>query len=68
LQVRHLASHLADEEVGAAGVDGGVVSQERRDRDTSSICDRLACITSLYYPGGAARLSCVARRLYTQIK
>jgi hypothetical protein len=55
-----LASHLADEEVAAARVDGRVVCQERRHRDTGSTCDGLACITRLYYSGGAAS------RLYTQ--
>jgi hypothetical protein len=60
-KVGDLASHLADEEVAAAQVDGRVVRQERGHRDTGSICDDLACITRLYYSGGAA-----SRRLYTQ--
>ena len=54
LKVGDLASHLADEEVGAARVDGRVVRKERRQGDTDNIRDRAACITGLYYPGGAA--------------
>jgi hypothetical protein len=39
LKVGDLASHLADGKVGAARVDGRVIRQERRHRDTSGICD-----------------------------
>ena len=49
-----LVSRFAGGKAGA--VYARVERLERRHGHTISICDRLACIPSLYYPGGAGAL------------